>query len=65
MADQAQPNIHIGEDSAEHVALQLFREVVKAEIKLNPSLEIDKEYILDTYAECLMAVKLPAKRLGK
>jgi hypothetical protein len=65
MADQPQPTIHIGENSAEHVAFQLLQEVVTAEAKSNPSFEPDKKYILDTYAECLLAVKLPAKRAGK
>jgi hypothetical protein len=28
-------------------------------------LEADRRWILDTYAECLLAVKSPRKRLGK
>jgi hypothetical protein len=55
------PVVHIGENSPEHVAYQLFREVARAE-KMNvinsPTShggEATRKWILDTYAECLYA----------
>lgn len=68
MADQAV--VHLGENSPEHVALQLFHEVAWAEKKElyrgagGPD-RPDRAYILDTYAECLRAVKNPHSRAPK
>lgn len=48
--------VHIGENSTEHVAYNLMKDVMFAEGK---SLHegADRKYLLDTYAECLMAAK--------
>lgn len=61
MADAA-PVVHIGENSPEQVAWKLLGAVAYAEDKQvyhassgdNPC---DRAYILDTYAECLHAVR--------
>jgi hypothetical protein len=58
MADA--PIVHIGENSPENIALKLFDRVEIAEGHPNRA----KEGILDLYAECLLAVKNPAGRLG-
>ncbi len=60
MADQAV--VHIGENSPEHVAYRLLADVARAEGKRLTAPAGDREspdrgYILDTYAECLNAVK--------
>jgi hypothetical protein len=57
MADQA--TVHIGENSPEYVALLLMREVFGAE---NPQ-SLNRKQILDTYAECLNAVRNPHVRV--
>lgn len=50
--------VHIGENSPEQVAFKLLIEIAKAEGKKPFSvIEADREYILDTYAEALKAVK--------
>jgi hypothetical protein len=61
MSDQ--PVVHIGENSPEYVAWKLLHEVANAEGKVfhnNPSSNYtaaDRAWILDTYAECLKAVR--------
>ena len=60
MADEAV--VHIGENSPEYVAYRLLAHVARWEGKnLNAragdSQAADRGYILDTYAECLEAVK--------
>jgi hypothetical protein len=57
MADK--PVVHIGENSPEHVAYQLMQTVLgnEAHQKWN------RKLILDTYAERLLAVIHPQKRL--
>jgi len=66
MADTA-PVVHIGENSPEEVAFRLYRIVGKCEGKLMSSgfaeSGTDRQYILDTYSECLQAVKTPWDRL--
>jgi hypothetical protein len=57
MADT--PVVHIGENSPEHVAYRLFEFVCSAD---KPQ-RFSREWILDTYAECLLAVRLPNDRL--
>lgn len=60
MADA--PVVHIGENSPEEVALKLLRMIADVEKKrLFHSNEpmADRKYILDTYAECLKAVRNP------
>ncbi len=58
MADEAV--VHIGENSPEHVAYRLLRDVAWAEGMAKSTghmFETDRKWILDTYAECLGAVK--------
>jgi hypothetical protein len=51
--------VHIGENSPEHVAYRLFKDIAEVESRQlfshgdNPA---DREYILETYRECLRAV---------
>jgi hypothetical protein len=52
MADA--PVVHIGENSPEQVAFNLMKAVLIAEKQLNSA---DRKTILDTYSECLDAVK--------
>jgi hypothetical protein len=60
MADK--PVVHIGENSPEHVAYRLMQNVFEAEAPQKPS----RQLILDTYAECLLAVLHPqGRRPGK
>lgn len=61
MADQNV--VHIGENSPEEVALKLVRLVADVEGRAffrnpgNDKQAADRKWILDTYAECLKAVK--------
>ncbi len=57
MADA--PVVHIGENSAEGVAFKLLL-LVRTHDKEHRD---DRKSILDTYAECLLAVKNPGARL--
>jgi hypothetical protein len=60
--------LHFGENSPEYVAFRLFREIAHAEDKailgagMGPSSKSDRKWILDTYAECLEAVRTPNAR---
>ena len=64
MADAA---VHIGENSPEYVAYLLLKEVTRAEGKKIGGLSTDpgvtRQYLLDTYAECLEAVRRPHNRI--
>lgn len=66
MADA--PVVHIGENSPEYIAYRLLHDVAGAENKLfRPTsgsgyAAADRKWILDTYAECLRAVRTPASR---
>jgi hypothetical protein len=59
MAD-APPVVHIGENSPEQVAHKLMHEIANVEKRElyghgdNPA---DRSWILDTYAECIKAVR--------
>jgi hypothetical protein len=55
MADK--PEVHIGENSPEHVAFKLFLQINATEGKR------DRAEVLDLYAECLDAVRDPVSRL--
>jgi hypothetical protein len=62
MADA--PVVHIGENSPEEVARKLMREIARVEQRsFNPARmapdrkAADRRWILNTYAECLEAVK--------
>jgi hypothetical protein len=58
MADK--PVVHIGENSPEYVAYQLMRDL----FQLEAPQKVDRKKYLDTYAECLLAVREPRHRLG-
>jgi hypothetical protein len=66
MADNA---VHIADNSPHEVAYKLMRDVALAEKKTlhsNPGqghTVADRKWILDTYAECLVAVHSPNSRL--
>ena len=68
MADQ--PVVHIGENSLEQVAYKLIDNIARIEGKVthrNPGdgkETASREWILDTYAECLRAVKDPFTSRG-
>lgn len=58
--------VHIGENSPEHVALELLRVIQAVEgkgISHGYSDSADRKWILDTYAECLLAVRNPSARI--
>jgi hypothetical protein len=48
-------------NTQEQVAFKLYQEVYS----LDRANKVDKKWILDTYAECLQAVKAPNTRLSK
>lgn len=61
MADQTV--VHMGENSPEHVAYTLFEHVARVEgMVLVKGGVADRKWILDTYSECLIAVKNPGAR---
>ncbi len=60
MADT--PVVHIGENSPEQVAYRLMIDVANVEGYLN---KMDRKKILDTYAECLDAVRGRRQYEGK
>jgi hypothetical protein len=56
------PIVHIGENSPQHVAYQLFRHIAAVEGKsfnAGKSEAANRKWILDTYAECLRTVLDP------
>jgi hypothetical protein len=61
--------VHIGENSPEKVALILLKEIASVERKVfhsQPSggtTTADRKWILDTFAECMLAVNDPVQRL--
>ena len=57
MADQTV--VHLGENSPEQVAYKLLERIAAYE---NWS-TFDRKKLLDTYAECLFAVRNPANRI--
>ena len=65
MADQAV--VHMGENSPEFVAVILLRTVASNEGKSlfghgGDGASADRKWLLDTYAECLQAVRRPQDR---
>ena len=62
MADQ--PVVHIGENSPEQVAFKLMLNIARVEGRDGQE-TASKEWILDTYAECLRIVKNPIKETKK
>jgi hypothetical protein len=63
-----QPVEHAGDETAESVAFRLMLLVADLESRTlhgNPAkdrVNADRKWILDTYAECLQAVKTPHER---
>ena len=53
--------VHIGENSPEHVAYKLMRDIAHAEkvVLAGAGINSNREWILRTYMQCLMAVKTP------
>jgi hypothetical protein len=66
MADAAV--VHISENSPEHVAFKLLLAVTAAEkMNMHPYVggndyPVNRAWILDTYAECLLSVQRPENR---
>ena len=65
MADASE--IHIHSNSAEEVAFKLLKTIALIQGKaIHPlpqgSSAYDKKWLLDTYAECLLAVRSPQER---
>jgi hypothetical protein len=59
--------VPIGENSPEHVAYKLLETIASNEGKILSSgtmskATADRKWLLDTYAECLLAVKFPHDR---
>lgn len=55
MADEAV--VHIGENSPEQVAYKLMIDLRSIENRYPEHQQADRKWLLDTYAECLEAVK--------
>jgi hypothetical protein len=58
------PMVHIGEGSPEQIAYRLMLDVMKVENRIiatsasaGPHTPADRHYLLNTYHECLMAVR--------
>jgi len=66
MADT--PVIHIGENSPERIAYLLMRDIAIVERKVfnnhpaDGAAKADRKWILDTYAECIRAIRDPHMR---
>lgn len=57
--------VHIGENSPEYVAYQLMQLIFQAEEKHGGrGGGLDRRTVIDTYAECLSAVRNPAGHLA-
>jgi hypothetical protein len=60
-----EPVVHIGENSPEQIAWKLFHDIAAVEGKAlhqspAPNQQpADRKWILDTYAECIRAVRSP------
>jgi hypothetical protein len=66
MAD-APPVVHIGENSPEQIAYRLMHDVAnveKRQLYSHGDQPADRKWILDTFAECLNAVKRPGRRVS-
>ncbi len=59
--------VHLGENSPEYIAYRLMQDVMRSEKRQNyedsKGTLADRKYLLDTYAECVMAVRVPHTRL--
>lgn len=58
--------VNTGENTPEYVAFKLFEMVMQTEGKVHyksdKHAQVDRKYLLDTYAECMLAVKAPHAR---
>ena len=59
--------VHIGENSAEEVAYKLLKTIASNEGKhltgsMSTAAGAERKWLLDTYAECLLAVRNPLGR---
>lgn len=57
--------VHMVENSPEHVAYQLMKDILDVEgnvFAAGHQNSVDRKQILDTFAECLMAVRNPSGR---
>jgi hypothetical protein len=59
-----QSNGQAGENSPEYVAYLLMKDIAKIENKHFVVGDTDRKWVLDTYAECLLAIRLPTKRFA-
>lgn len=61
--------VRMGDNSPEEVAFKLLREIAGAEDRklfgVGGKTQPDRKWILDTYAECIIAVRAPANRFRK
>ena len=64
MADK--PAVQIGENTAEYIAYRLMHEIMAAEkmslVGGGDTKRVDRRYLLDSFAECMLAVSNPAGR---
>jgi ferredoxin-like protein FixX len=57
------PAVHIGDNSSEHIAYKLTERIAECEkraLHINPAAgwtPADRKWLLDTYSECLEAVR--------
>ena len=59
MTTKLQADLHVGENTPEYVAYLLMRQIANVEGKsfFQEENGADRAWILDTYAECLLAAK--------
>jgi hypothetical protein len=58
-----QPSVHVAENSPEFVAFRLLERIAMVENRGFNAGGADRNWILDTYAECLMVVQNPSARV--
>jgi hypothetical protein len=58
-----QPSVHVGENTPEYVAFRLLERIAMVENRGFNAGGADRDWILDTYAECLLAVQNPSERI--
>jgi len=61
---EAAPVVHIGENSPEQIAYKLLLLIASKELEgsYNDHATAGRKWLLDTYAECLLAVRNPTTR---
>ncbi len=56
----AKPSVHIGDNSPEEVAFKLMHQIARLEgraMTFDGKTPADRQWLLDTYSECLSAVR--------